>query len=121
MSAPFSFNIDEATCAATVTYHSQPVIGEWRKMMLRVCTHAVFRPHFSVLLDRRQVYTAAEMNHGEEFVRVLDEERERENFSGRCAIVVSEAHSFGMAKMAEQLTGFANSIRTFYKMEDAER
>jgi hypothetical protein len=121
MSAPFSYNIDEATCTATVTYHSQPVIGEWRKMMLRLLTHAVFQPHFSVLLDRRQIYTAAETNHIEEFVRVLDDERERENFAGRCAIVVSDANSFGMGKMAEQLSSFANSIRTFYKMEEAER
>jgi hypothetical protein len=89
--------------------------------MLRLLTHAVFRPHFSVLLDRRQVYNAAEVNHIEEFVRVLDEERERENFAGRCAIVVSDANSFGMGKMAEQLSNFANSIRTFYKMDEAER
>jgi hypothetical protein len=120
MTAPLSYNVDEATCTATVTYHAQPTIGEWRKALVRLLTHAAFQPHFAVLLDRSRIYTAAETNYIDEFVRVLDDEREKGNITGRCAIIVNNPTSFGMGRMAEQLSNFANSIRTFHNLEDAE-
>jgi len=121
MTAPFSYNVDEATCTATVTYHAQPTMGEWRKMVARLLMHAAFQPHFAVLLDRRRIYTPATTDDVQQFVRVLDEERGRENITGRCAIIVSDPASYEMGRMAEQMSSFANSIRTFRRLEEAER
>jgi hypothetical protein len=121
MTSPLSYNVDEATCAATVTYHAQPTIGEWRRVMVRVLTHAAFQPHFAVLFDRRRIYTPAETNYMNQFVQMLDEERSKGNIAGRCAIIVNDPASYGMGRMVEQLSSFAGSIRTFYSLEDAEQ
>jgi hypothetical protein len=121
MTAPLSYNVDEATCTATVTYHTQPTMGEWRKMVARLLMHAAFQPHFSVLFDRRRIYTADATDYIHQFVRVLDEERGRGNMTGRCAIVVSDPASYEMGRIAEQVSCFPNSIRTFHFLEEAER
>ena len=121
MTAPLSYNVDEATCAATVTYHAQPTMMEWRKVVARLLTHAAFQPHFAVLFDRRRIYTPAATDDTHQFVRMLDEERGRGNMTGRCAIIVSDPASFEMGKMAEQISCFPNSIRTFHFLEEAER
>ena len=121
MTAPLSYNVDEATCTATVTYHAQPTIGEWRKAIGRLLMHAAFQPHFGVLLDRTRIYTPAESDYIHQFVRILDEERGKGNLTGRCAMIVGDPASYGMGKMAEQMSNFANSIRTFYRLDEAER
>ena len=121
MTSPLSYNVDEATCAATVTCHAQPAMFEWRRVMARVLTHAAFQPHFGVLFDRRRIHTPAETNYMNQFVQMLDKERSKGNIAGRCAIIVSDPMSFGIGRMAEQLSNFAGSIRTFYSLEDAEQ
>lgn len=121
MTAPLSYNVDEATCTATVTYHAHPTILEWRKVLGRLLMHAAFQPHFAVLFDRRRIYTPAATDYVQQFVRILDEERGQGNITGRCAMIVSEPASFGMGGMAEQMSSFANSIRTFHSLEEAER
>lgn len=121
MTSPLSYNVDEAACAATVTYHAQPTIGEWQRVVARVLTHAAFQPHFAVFFDRRRIYTPAETHYMNQFVQTLDEERRKGNITGRCAIIVNNPASYGMGRMVEQLSNFADSMRTFYSLEDAEQ
>jgi hypothetical protein len=120
MTAPLSYNVDEETCTATVTYHAQATIGEWRKALGRLLMHAAFQPHFAVVLDRRRIYTPGATDYINAFVGVLDEERGKGNLAGPCAIIVSDPASYEMGKMAAELSIFADSIRPFYRLEEAE-
>jgi len=116
-----SYDVDEARCIATVNYYAPPSFPEWRRVLGRLTTHAAFQPHFGVLFDRSRVYALADASELNQMVRILDEERSNGRIAGRCAIVVHDAASYEIGKMAEQISSYENSIRTFHRLDDAER
>ncbi|HSI64381.1 MAG TPA: hypothetical protein VLE43_14735, partial [Candidatus Saccharimonadia bacterium] len=49
------------------------------------------------------------------------DKRVRHGISGRWALVVNDLGNFGLGRMAEQLSDYQGSIRTFKTYEAAER
>lgn len=104
MDEPLAYAIDAKRRVAVLTYRAQPTI----------CV-----PSLGVLLDRRMILRPAETEYIKRMVRLLDE-RHAAGKVARCAIVSADVGSYGMGRMAEQLTTFEGSIRTFKEFPDAE-
>ncbi len=119
MPPPLSFAIDASKPVAIVTYHQQPTFAQWSDTMERLLHDANANPRLGVILDRRYVFLPAEAIYIRHMVRFLDERRAAGKL-GRCAIVVTDIGSYGMGRMAEEITDLANSIRTFRNLQEAE-
>ena len=119
MPSALSFAIDTSRPVAVLTYHEQPTFAEWSETMDRLLSDADGNPRLGVILDRRYVFLPADALYIRHMVRFLDDRRAAGKL-GRCAIVVTDIGSYGMGRMAEEITNLPNSIRTFRNLHDAK-
>jgi hypothetical protein len=120
MDEPLAYAIDAQRRVAVLTYRAQPTISQWSHTIERILSDANCVPSLGVLLDRRMIFRPAETEYIKRMVRLLDE-RYAAGKVARCAIVTADPGSYGMGRMAEQLTTFEGSIRTFKEFPDAEQ
>lgn len=119
MEEPLAYAIDAKRRVAVLTYRAQPTISQWSRTIERLLSDANCVPGVGVLLDRRMIFRPAETEYIKSMVRLLDD-RHAAGKVGRCAIVTADPGSYGMGRMAEQLTNFEGSIRTFKDFPEAE-
>jgi len=120
MDGPLAYTIDAERRVAVLTYRAQPTISQWSHTIERILSEAGCVPSLGILLDRRMIFRPAETEYIKRMVRILDE-RHAAGKVARCAIVAADQGSYGMGRMAEQLTTFEGSIRTFKGFPDAEK
>lgn len=120
MEAPLAYRIDSAKGLAVVTYRVQPAFEEWATTLNRLLTDPAFRPHFGVLFDRRSVSHPVTPEYIRKIIRFLDEKQTAHKM-GHCATVVSDIASYGMGRMAEQISTIDESFRTFRTLHEAEQ
>ena len=119
MPSALSFTIDASRPVAIVRYHEQPTFAEWSEIMDRLLSDAHCNPQLGVILDRRYVFFPADEAYIQQMVRYLDSGRAAGKLA-RCAIVVTDMGSYGMGRLAEQITNLKGSIQTFRNLHDAE-
>jgi hypothetical protein len=119
MNESLSYKMDLSRKRVVVTYHASPSFEDWVSFMNRVCDHPDYQEDFDILLDRRAVPTTAEtpcITHAVDFI----DKRVRRGAKGRWALGVSDLGNFGLGRMAEQLSDYYGSIRTFKNYAAAE-
>ncbi len=119
MQQPLAYAIDVARRIAVVTYRAQPPFAVWQQTMDSLLADPLYSPGFGILFDRRAVFEPVDTRYLKDMVRFLDRRRS-EGQVGRCAAVISDMGSFGMGRMAEQLTAVENSHRVFRDLREAE-
>ncbi len=118
MDGPLSYSIDVPTRKVIVTYAAQPTFAQWAGTMDEIFIDPNFHPGFGVLLDRRAVILPAETDYVKRMVGFIDKRRDIAG-PGRWAILVSDPGSFGMGRMAGQLSSCEYSIRVFRELAEA--
>jgi len=119
MEWPLSYEIDRSKCLVLVTYHEQPSFAQWMQTMDRIFADPAYHPQFGILLDRQKILRPAETEYIKQMVGYIDDRRTRGTLA-RWAILVCDIGSYGMGRMAEQLSSCTHSIRTFKQKGDAE-
>ncbi len=119
MEWPLSYVIDAPKRMVFVTYHEQPSFAQWSQTMGRIFEEPDYQPQMGIVLDRRAVFRPAETEYVRQMVRYIDRRRATVGASG-WAILVGNLGSYGMGRMAEQLSDCTQSIRTFKRLEEAE-
>jgi len=104
---------------AIVKYRLQPDFEEWSRTMQRLFRDPAYGRGFAILFDRRGVHHPASVTHVEQVVQFLDDRR-ADGTIRRWAVVVADLASFGMGRMAEQLTHWDDSNRAFRDTAEAE-
>jgi len=104
---------------AVVTYRTQPDFEEWLLTMERLFREPDFLPGFGILFDRSSITHPADTVYMKRLVHFLDTKRADGTIRG-WAGVVGDVASFGMGRMAEQLTQYENSVRIFRDVTEAE-
>ena len=120
MIGSLSYKIDLSRKRVVVTYHASPNFEEWVSFMNEVFEDPEYREDFDIVLDRRAVLTTAEtpcITHAVGFI----DKRTCRGANGRWVLVVSDLGNFGLGRMAEQLSDYYGSIRTFKSYEAAEK
>ena len=105
---------------AFIKYRAQPEFDEWSATMGQLLEDPAYNPDFGLLFDRRDVPRPANTSYIKRIVHFIDS-RQGTRSIGRCATVVGDLGSYGMGRMAEQITNYENSFRTFHTMEEAEQ
>jgi hypothetical protein len=114
---PLEYQFDVDRRCVYVTYHSQPLFDEWETTMDAIFEDQRLEPEFGILLDRREVSRAAATSYIRSMVRYIDAKALKFG-SVSWAIVVSDLTSFGVGRMAEQIS-HAGTIRTFRDIDKA--
>jgi hypothetical protein len=117
MEPALDYRIDGTRHQVHITYRRQPDFHDWRRTMEAVFQDPEYRPGYDFVLDRSEIWKAATTDYIQNMVGFIDKQVS-EMGTGRWAIVVSDVTSFGMGRMAEQLSG-TGAIRTFRKAGDA--
>lgn len=118
MAEPLSYEIDVPSRRVVVIYAALPTFAEWSQAMERVFADPNYQPGFGMFLDARSIGASA-TDYVTRMVEFIDRHRKR---AGGCrwAILVEDESSFGMGRMAEQLSSCEFSIRTFRDRAKAE-
>jgi hypothetical protein len=116
---PITVEMDVANRRVVLTYHRQPTIEEWKTVMAGVLARPELVPGFAIVLDRSAVCFPATTKYVREKIKFIDVAQQN---SGpyRWAFVVGDLGSFGMGRMAEQITEFENTMHTFKSMRAAD-
>jgi len=104
---------------AIVTYHAHPHFDEWRRTMQALLRESAFERGFAVLLDRRPVAEPVSAIDLHQMIRFLDQ-CHAEGSIRRWAALVGDTTSFGMGRMAEQISAHDGFIRAFRDAAEAE-
>ena len=115
-----TYIIDKAARIVHFKYTGHPSFAEWAATMTSVFRDPDFQPGFSFLMDRRHVKIVPTTEYIRKVV-AFDREHQAEFAMSRIATVVSESASFGMARMAEELSGTEDKLRVFNDIEEARR
>ncbi len=104
---------------AIVTYRMQPNFEEWSRTLRQLFSEPAFERGFSILFDRSRVLHPASVQYLEQAVKFLDEHIVNGTIR-RWAAVAGDLASFGMGRMAEQITNCDDSNRSFHNTAEAE-
>jgi len=113
------YAIDLERRMVRVTYLAQPNFKQWSETMDAVFADPAYQSQMGMLLDHRAITQPANTAYIKQMVSYIDRRRA---IAGQChwAIVVSDPGSYGMGRMAEQLSGSTHDIRTFKNLAEAE-
>ncbi len=110
-----TYEIEAST--VQMTYQTHPTFPEWVALMDQIMADPRFAPGMCILLDKRKVGPIPDTAYAESVARYYRERREK---FGRCAIVVTGLHAFGMSRMAEGQC-LDDRVRTFHDLDEAWR
>jgi hypothetical protein len=117
MNPPLSYDIDHVRGEVCVTYWEQPAFEEWARTMRTIFADGRYQRGFGFLMDRRSIIGPASTTYMQRLVQFVGVHR-KDSGAARWAFVVSDAASFGMARMAEGLDTY-ETIRAFRDIEEA--
>lgn len=120
MESPIDYWIDRTKSVAFIKYRAQPDFTQWTTVIGQLLEDPAYKPEIGLLFDRRDVPRPVNTDYIKRVVHFIDS-RQATGTIGRCATVVSDLGSFGMGRMAEQITNYENSFRTFRTMAEAEQ
>ena len=101
----------------TVTFRREPGFLEWSALMDSIFDSPSYSEGSSFLIDRRAA-PIPQTKDVQAIMRYVDEKEARGETNG-WALVVGDLGSFGMARMAQQLSDFENTIGVFKNVDDA--
>ena len=115
-----TYTIDDSLGIVYLTYTGHPDIDEWEATMRAVFRDPSFEPGFSFIMDRRQVTTAPSTDYIKRLI-AFAECHPAELGKCRTAVVVTNAASYGMARMFQGYRGDTQNTRGFEELAEAER
>jgi hypothetical protein len=119
MESPLDYEVDIPRRCVRVIYKRQPTIDEWIAAMNTIFGDPRRKNNFGMILDRLEVPHPANTPYIERMVDFIDS-KNGGNERVPWAIVVTDLASFGMGRMAEQLTT-TEAIRTFRDLNEAQQ
>ena len=118
MECPLSYAISPTGQWVHVIYHEQPSFTQWSQTMAQILADPAYQLQTGVLLDRRTVLRPADTEYIKQMVNFIDR-RQAVGWPSHWAILVGDPGSYGMGRMAEQLSDHSGSIRAFRELAEA--
>jgi hypothetical protein len=120
MEMALSYTVDVAARMVLVTYRIQPDFAEMRETLEAAFKDPNYELGFGILLDGHLVTRPAQTNYVAKVVHLIDSLQNSEKTT-QWALFAPDLSSFGMGRMAEQLTKYPGSIRVFKDRAEAEK
>ena len=114
-----TYRISPARQIVVLTYYVRPTVEDLQQVLALLAEDPAYQSGYGVILDRRKVPSGSTI-YVQKMVRLVDGLRKKMG-DVHWALLVSDMESFGMGRMAEQLTDFPDTIRTFWDAQEAER